>query len=302
MTTLNQLNLVKASETLDDIKDNRSIKNIDILKEQRVYFNRMIDAISVLKDELTELKNVKTLVDEHQEKLVDLVEQVVPALTNKITRDVKLMEAKIMERIDELEKERLLENAHSRRRHIIANGVPIKKVPRDQAEPTEQIFRDFLVEKLNFRKADVDSMLFRDIHRLPSSKDSDGPPPIIAAFLCQKHRNDVLANAKKLKGTTFSLKSDLPKPLNVLRGKMLKTMHRLREANCNVRLVERSYPPVLQKKNPTTERWDTILEFNKKLPLQAALNPVLHDAHIPVVNVEEDEGLDEPAALQFRMD
>ena len=111
--------------------------------------------------------------------------------------------------------------AHSRRRNVIANGIVEVK-----GEDTEAVARDFLVKDLKMEKADVDKMLFRDIHRLPASKrkDENGQPiilprPIIMAFLQQKDRNSVVRKAFELKGTNLSLKTDLPKVLNDLRGR-----------------------------------------------------------------------------------
>jgi hypothetical protein len=200
------------------------------------------------------------------------------------------MEAKILERIEQIEKDKLLENAHSRRRHLIANGVPMGVYPRGESEPTEQIFRDLLVNQLKLDRNYVNSMLFRDVHRLPKSNRYDGPPPIIAAFICQLHRNDVIANAKNLKGTPISLKSDLPRQLNELRGLMLKTKYRLKDAGCNVRMVERSYFPCLQFYKESTSRWENIMEFKKDVPLSVALRPTLREdlAHLITAQPEPE--------------
>ena len=269
------LNLEKSSETLADIPDRRKLTLSDLLIEQRVSFNRLIDALNSLNSELVDMKKVNEKVTENETKIKHLDEKVIPELEIKLNREMKLMNAKIMERIEMMEKDRLLENAHSRRRHVIVNGVKPAVIDRGESENTEQVFRDFLVNNLKLNSDYVNEMLFRDVHRLPKSTTHEGPPPIIAAFLCQKHRNDVLASAKELKGTQISLKSDLPKELNILRGRFLKEMKRLKEAGHTVRCVERAYFPVLQLKNPVNDKWENILTFDKKLSLHAALKPAL---------------------------
>lgn len=271
-------NLTKANESLTDIPDKRKLTLSDLLMEQRVSFNRLIDAFHSVNTELLELKSVIEKVNKNEAKVDNLIDKVLPDLENRLKHEVNLMQAQILERIEQIEKEKLLENAHSRRRHIICNGIPLQVMPRGESEPTEQVFRDLLVNKLKLNADYVKEMLFRDVHRLPKSNRHEGPPPIIAAFLCQKHRNDVLANAKELRGSDISLKSDLPKELNILRGRFLKDRYRLAQAGHTVRVVERGYLPVLQKQGPD-HRWSNILTFDKTLSLQAALSPVL-PAHL----------------------
>ena len=270
------LNLPQLSETLDDIPDKRSVKLTDILVEQRKCYNRMIQALNAINTELVSLKSVKEKCDKNEETLDDLVKNVVPEIRSKIDHDIELLRAKLLERIEAIEKERLLENAHRRRLHIIANGVPQREVQVGQSEPTEQVFRDLLKVNLKLPEDDVKKIVFRDVHRLPGSKKHKGPPPIIAAFICQRERNDVLAAAKELKGTDMSLKSDLPKDLNELRGRMLTEKYRLKtdEGITKVRLVERGYLPILQKFNEVTKKWDNIMTFDKTKPLLQALHPV----------------------------
>lgn len=269
------LNLIKRSETLADIPDKRKLTNSDLLIEQRTNFNRLIDALNSMNEQIEEIKAVKNQVIEHENKLTNLTEKVIPDLKRDLTHEINLVNAKLLERIETIERENLMVNAHSRRLHLIVNGIKPAEFQRGESEDTEAVFRDLLKNKLKLDHAYVDRMLFRDVHRLPKSNQHDGPPPIIAAFLCQEHRNRVLANAKELKGTRISLKPDLPKELNKLRGKFLNEMTRLRERGHEVRTVERGYMPVLQLKSPANGKWENILSFDKKQPLQLALNPVL---------------------------
>ena len=60
------------------------------------------------------------------------------------------------------------------------------------------------------------------------------------------------------------------------------------KVNHTVRLVERSYFPVLQRRNPTTERWETVMEFkhkDKDIPLDVALKPKLPAHLIRIIDV-----------------
>ena len=282
------LNLVKADTTLSDVaQDKRQVKLVDILTENRQHYNSIVDALNLINTELANIKNLSEKVDQNEQKVDNLINVVVPNLHKKIEHQVSLMEAKLLERIEIIEKERLLENAHSRRRHLIVNGVEMKKYNRGESEPTEQIFRDLLVDKLKIDREYADKILFRDLHRLPPSNKFNGPPPIIAAFLCQRDRNYVMSHAKNLKNTKISIKSDLPRQLNQLRGHMLDHMKDLK-VNHTVRLVERSYFPVLQRLNPTTERWETVMEFkhkDKDIPLDVALKPKLPAHLIRIIDV-----------------
>ena len=135
--------------------------------------------------------------------------------------------------------------------------------------------KSFLIEDLKMDEALVNGFLFRDIHRLPAGKIKTdqgfrkGERPIIMAFLRQEDRNAVMRKAFELKNTTLSIKSDLPKPLNDLRSKMLERK-RLASANPNIkyRVGEKSYKPVLQHSAGTViirgeekTKWNDV-EFN----------------------------------------
>ena len=120
------------------------------------------------------------------------------------------------------------------------------------------------------------------------------PPPIIAAFCLQRDRNEVLSRAKELKGSKISLKSDLPRKLNDLRNRMLTERKRLNAAGVKVRVVERSYLPVLQRFNVAQDKWNNLLIFDRKLPLDEALNPVMSHVELPVVEVEDGDVITPP--------
>ena len=155
------------------------------------------------------------------------------------------------------------QEGHSRRKNIIINGVPD---PEDgETEDTEAVARKFLEQKLKLE--DAGSYILRDCHRLGVPKKQDGTPrnlpkPIILAFVCQKNRNEVMRKAFELKGTAFSIKSDLPKELNDIRSKMLKYRSEMKtkQPGLKIRVTERGYKPVLQRAeglipNTTRTKW-----------------------------------------------
>ena len=283
------LNLVARDVELGDIKEKNKISMVNVLKEQRTCFNSLVEALGSIANAVNKLSDMTQRTEFVETELKDIRERVIPEIKDSITRKCNVLEARLMERIGQLEKEKLLDEAHKRRLNLIVNGMNVKNVPRGQAEPTEQLVRELLVSKLKLSKEYVDGILFRDVHRLPKSQGRDGPPPVIMAFVLQAQRNTCLANAKELKGTNISLKSDLPKQLNVLRSHMLTERTRLSGLGHVCRCVERGYLPTLQVKqtlNGTDTRWDTILSFNKKLSLDLALHPVLPRLDIPVIDVE----------------
>ena len=286
-TEPSDLNLVKRNTELDDIKDRRGLKLSDVLIEQRKNHNALIDALCSMNNEIVRIRDSE-LTERHEAKLKDIQEKVIPEIKSQIVRSRSILEAKILERISAIEKENLLGESHRRRLHLIANGIPVQPMPQGQSEPTEAIVRRFLVDRLHLPQEFVDSIIFRDLHRLPKSNRHDGPPPVIIAFCLMSQRNMVLANAKELKGTNISLKSDLPKQLNGLRNQMLQERKRLASTGLKVRVVERSYLPVLQQFNVTTNKWVNLMIFDKKQPLHEALNPVLANIDLPVIEIHGD--------------
>ena len=104
-------------------------------------------------------------------------------------------------------------------------------------------------------------LFFPKLEQVGKSKKSTGPPPVIAAFICQKHRNDVLAAARNLQNTKFSIKSDLPKRLNTIRTQMLKVRSDLKKEGKVARLTERGYLPQLHVKGDNN-RWTLIYDVD----------------------------------------
>ena len=241
------------------------------IQEARNNHNILVGALNTLSKQLEEINSKldKPENPELSERIKVIEDTVIPQLKTKIDKKHKLAEAKITEATNELNLQHEQLEAHGRRLNVILHGkAEVKQTVqtgfggRREFEDTEKLFREFLVDSLKLEKTYVDNMILRDAHRLPKSQKSNGPPPIIAAFISQRHRNDVLAAAKNLQNTGFSVKSDLPKRLNDIRGKMLGRRRTLKEDGKVVRLVERNYLPILQEQNTVTKKWNTIADIN----------------------------------------
>ena len=77
--------------------------------------------------------------------------------------------------------------------------------------------------------------------------------PIIVMFTQQYYRNFVMDKANLLRGSSISMKSDLPKEWDDIRNELLQKRRALINEGKIVRIVERSYKPILQVK--IGEKW-----------------------------------------------
>ena len=270
------LNLTKLNTDINAIKKDGTAKVVDAVQESRKMFNILVEAMTTLSKQLDD---INTKLDQKApndvvETLTEIKETSIPALKRSITQNKSLSEAMIKDACSDLSLQHEQLEAHGRRLNIIWNGRKEEKitVPTQWGgtrvyEDTEKLFREFLVHSLRLRPEYVASMIIRDCHRLPKSRDIDGPPPIIAALICQRHRNDILAAAKNLKDTPFSIKSDLPKRLNTLRKQMLKVRSDLKKKGKIVRLIEHRYLPSLQQRDANM-KWSVIFDVNgpKNIP------------------------------------
>ena len=246
---------------------------VDAMLEARTNHNVLVEALNTLSRQISDLStklDTSTENTDLSDSINTIQDAVIPDLKQRIARNKQVAEARILEVTNEFNLQHEQLEAHSRRLNIIWNGraenkqtVPTQWGGTREFEDTEQMFRHFLVTSLHIDQAYVGSMIFRDVHRLPKSAKSTGPPPIIAAFVSQKHRNDVLAAAKHLKDTNFSIKSDLPKRLNEIRGSMLKDKRALKLDGKIIRLIDRNYLPILQQLNQATRKWITIRDIRE---------------------------------------
>ena len=269
------LKLNKVTATADDVKKDGIARVVDAAVEARQNFNVLVDAMNLIAKQLENIEqklDAKASADVTQS--VADVKAAIPELRLGIKRSRELAEAKVKEAVEGLDLKHEQLEAHGRRLNIILNGVKEEKREittvfggKRQYEDTDTLFRDFLVESLDFDEDFAKSVILRDCHRLPKSKKAKAtdPPPIIAAFVCQRQRNDVLAAAKNLQNTPFSIKSDLPKRLNSIRTEMLKVRKDLKKEHKTVRLIEKNYLPCLQLFDNVTRKWNVIYDTTNGL-------------------------------------
>ena len=276
------LNLPTLNDDVTNIKkQGAGYKVIDAIQEARSNHNILVAALNKLSEQLEEIdakldaKADKNVVDDVKQ----IKDNVIPGIRETMKKNLDLSEAKIIDASRDLALKHEQLEAHGRRLNVIVNGCAEMKetVATDnggsrQYEDTELLFRGFLVNSLKFSEEYVSHVILRDCHRLPKSKKRGNtlPPPIIAAFVSQRQRNEVLAAAKNLKSTQFSIKSDLPKRLNTIRSKMLQVRSDLKKDNKVVRLVERQYLPLLQLRDEAM-KWHTI--FNIEGPKEGIVVP-----------------------------
>ena len=270
------LNLKQVDATENAIREGKAgnLRVIDAITESRENHNILVNALNQISKQIEELSTKVDRADNTElSKTVDtIMKTTIPEIRNKADRNREVLEAKIVEAVEKASLKHEQLEAHGRRLNLIWNGRPEEKIKAPTAnggsreiEDTETLFRKFLVENLHFQSEYVDSIILRGIHRLPKNPKMKGPPPIIIAFICMKHRNDVLAAAKELKDTPFSLKSDLPYELNKIRTEMLNEKRRLKnDENEVVRLVERNYLPVLQIRDKITKAWKSIMSIGQQ--------------------------------------
>jgi hypothetical protein len=266
------INIKKVSEAAEDIKNDGIGKIVEAAKEARVNYNVLADAINQLASKLDEIdKKLDDKINDGLAQTVADIKLAIPELKLGITRSRELSEAKLKDAMSGVELKHEQLEAHGRRLNIIINGCKEEKQEvttpsggKRQFEDTEAIFRDFLVQSLNLSEDFVKSVILRDCHRIPKSKKAKAtdPPPIIAAFVCQRQRNDVMAAAKNLEKTNYSIKSDLPKRLNSIRSEMLKVRRDLKKEKQVVRLIERNYLPCLQRLDNATNKWNIIYDIS----------------------------------------
>ena len=204
------LNLVK--KDTESIKDTRQIKLVNFLMESRSNYNELVDAFNSINAALTNISNkldqlpvqdIEKSIDFNAETITDVQTKLMPALEAKMNANVKKVKADLTIKADEAVVKIEFLEGHSRRRNLIVNGIKEEK-----GENMETVVRQFLITNMKLEPAQVDTFLFRDMHRLPKAKKKDGtlrdgPRPVIVAFLRQKDRNTVMKKAFELKKYRF---------------------------------------------------------------------------------------------------
>ena len=202
------LNLEK--KEIDINMASHKVKNTDVLLEARKNHNELVDAILAINATLAEINtklsenpDIIKSVEFNSQSITDVEKKLIPALEAKMDSHLKKVEAQLTVKVNNQGDKIIEQEGHSRRRNLIINGKP-----ELDKENTEEVVQEFLVNDLHIEEVEVKNYLFRDVHRLPKSKNKDGtvregPRPIIVAFLRQKDRNSVMRKAYEPKIQIF---------------------------------------------------------------------------------------------------
>ena len=230
---------------IDKLPKTKDLSLHSILLEQRRSYNSLLDVLDVV---VRELKEIKKQGKESEDKCKQIEERIIPEVKQSLKLNLETIENKTVD--------------------LQGHGFRLNLICRDKDEledetpaQTEQLFKDVLKEHLKIDN--TDGLMFRAVHRLPkpkTGKGKDKPKPIIAAFIKQSDRDNVLSKAHMLKDTGLSLQSHLPKKLNDLRNDMLKARRTLlqEDRSKRIRVVDKNFTPVLQEFNLDADRWQTI--------------------------------------------
>lgn len=205
------------SESVHKIE--RSIAKLEertvALEDFQIYASKQIDDMrdtTSFLDERTDAQNTDL-----QKANVKIKE-----LTNK-QQNLEEKIKKYENEIEQLKTKDLYLEAYSRRENILF--LNIKEDPR---ENTEEKLRAFLRDDLGYEN--YDEVEFQRIHRNPSS-DRTKPRPILARFLRYKDCEDIMALGKNLKGTNYSMFTDLPQEIVRRRKVQMATYKKAKKNN-----------------------------------------------------------------------
>ena len=120
--------------------------------------------------------------------------------------------------INHLRDEKLYMEVYQRRENFRFFGT---KEEADTEEDVREVLVGFLKTELGMENAD--QIEFQRVHRVGKRVSSNGKPrQIIARFLKYPQREEVMSNARKLKGKNFGISPDLPSEILERRKKKMK--------------------------------------------------------------------------------
>ena len=151
--------------------------------EMKTQFAALSVQMSDIRDEIKSMKSNMSAMD----KGLSMLNHEVSEIKSKT---VPNLEKELLAKITALEESKLATELYSKK-----NNLLFFNVPSDDGEDTEQVLRSFLTDELDIDNGE--SMLFMNVHRLPSrSKETTKPYPIIAKFVLMRDRNMILNKAR----------------------------------------------------------------------------------------------------------
>ncbi|XP_068756607.1 uncharacterized protein [Montipora capricornis] len=152
---------------------------------------------------------------EKEKKVLELDEGMIFANAERESFKAELQD--LHNQVNQLKDEKLYMEVYNRRENLRFFGIEEEAVQKD----TKEVLVNFLTKELGIEGAS--DMEFQRVHRLGKQNPSSGKPrQIIARFLRYPDREEVMANARKLKGKNYGISADLPKEIMERRRKKMQ--------------------------------------------------------------------------------
>ena len=137
--------------------------------------------------------------------------------------------------------------ARSRRNNLLFYNIP--ENDNESGDDCVAVLLNFLNQNLKLRDDEIDKIAMQRVHRLGFKRRGvapDGrawrPRPIIVAFRDFSDKELILVNAKRLKGSAFSIQQDFPPEIKAARGELWEDFRKAKSENKVARIV---YPAKL---------------------------------------------------------
>ena len=220
------------------LRHDASLSDSELCESDEVLsiLNMAGEVIPKLEQVLEKLENLERYVKAVDEKVSNLQEKVdcFEAFKNKTEKKIKELEDgldfanteresfkekfdKLKCEINQLRDEKLYMEVYQRRENLRFFGI---KEEADK-EDAREVLVGFLKTELGMENAD--QIEFQRVHRVGKRVSSSGKPrQIIARFLKYPQREEVMSNARKLKGKNFGISPDLSSEILERRKKKMK--------------------------------------------------------------------------------
>ena len=239
------------------LRHDASLSDSELCESDEVLsiLNMAGEVIPKLEQVLEKLENLERYVKAVDEKVSNLQAKVdcFEAFKNKTEKKIKELEDgldfanteresfkekfdKLKCEINQLRDEKLYMEVYQRRENLRFFGI---KEEADMEEDAREVLVGFLKTELGMENAD--QIEFQRVHRVGKRVSSSGKPrQIIARFLKYPQREEVMSNARKLKGKNFGISPDLPSEILERRKKKMSNLNKRKRTVRPLFSVERS--------------------------------------------------------------
>ena len=163
---------------------------------------------------------------------------------------LKMMEAKVVEKEAALQVEIDKLSAYVARENLIFMGLPEK-----EGEDIKAVMKDFYINALKLSEEDANKIEYQRVHRIATKST---PRPIKARFVRYVDRENIMRNAKNLKGTKLSIREDIPMRMRMARQAQMPVLFAARRvgklayfsrSEPTKLFVDKVWMPVAKQKN-----------------------------------------------------